>query len=45
MRQESKRRAAEAVPAAPDLFADFNGLKDLEAKTEFYPTTRIGRTA
>jgi adenine-specific DNA-methyltransferase len=36
LKQESRRRAEEVSPAAPDLFADFNGLKDLEAKTEFY---------
>lgn len=36
LKAESKRRAEEMAPAAPDLFADFNGLKDLEAKTEFY---------
>jgi adenine-specific DNA-methyltransferase len=28
--------AREATGDAPDLFADFNGLTDLEAKTEFY---------
>jgi adenine-specific DNA-methyltransferase len=32
----SKRRADEAAMPAPDLFADFNGLKDKEAATEFY---------
>ena len=36
LRRESKRRAEEATPAMPDLFADFNGLKDKEAATEFY---------
>lgn len=40
LKRESKRRADEAAKesysAAPDLFSDFNGLKDLEAKTEFY---------
>lgn len=36
LRRESKRRAEEAAPAMPDLFADFNGLKDKEAATEFY---------
>lgn len=35
LKRVSKARAAEAHPAMPDLFADFNGL-DLEAKTEFY---------
>ncbi len=36
LRRESKRRAEEAAPPAPDLFADFNGLTDKEAATEFY---------
>ena len=36
LRRESKRRAEEMAPPAPDLFADFNGLKDKEAATEFY---------
>jgi adenine-specific DNA-methyltransferase len=36
LRRESKRRAEEAAPPVPDLFADFNGLKDKEAATEFY---------
>lgn len=36
LKRESKKRADEAAPAAPDLFADFNGLKDKEAATEFY---------
>ncbi len=36
LRRESKRRAEEAAPPMPDLFADFNGLKDKEAATEFY---------
>jgi adenine-specific DNA-methyltransferase len=39
LKRQSKERAKEAAresySAAPDLFADFNGL-DLEAKTEFY---------
>ncbi len=35
LKREAKKRAEESTPAAPDLFADFNGL-DLEAKTEFY---------
>ncbi len=35
LRRQSKERASEKAEAAPDLFADFNGL-DLEAKTEFY---------
>ncbi len=35
LRRQSKERAKEKAEAAPDLFADFNGL-DLEAKTEFY---------
>ncbi|WP_284180400.1 site-specific DNA-methyltransferase [Rhabdaerophilum sp. SD176] len=36
LKRESKKRADEAAPAAPDLFADFNGLRDKEAATEFY---------
>ncbi|OYV39408.1 MAG: site-specific DNA-methyltransferase [Rhodospirillales bacterium 20-64-7] len=36
LKRESRERAEEAAPAAPDLFADFNGLKDKEAATEFY---------
>src|SRR5579885_508112 len=36
LRRESKERAKEKAPPAPDLFGDFNGLHDLEAKTEFY---------
>ena len=34
--RETKRRAAEKAPDMPDLFADFNGLPDIKAKTEFY---------
>ena len=34
--RESRERAEEEVSDIPDLFADFNGLPDLEAKTEFY---------
>lgn len=34
--RQSKARAAEADPLGPDLFADFNGLPDKEAVTEFY---------
>ena len=34
--RQSKERRHEAAPKAPDLFADFNGLPDEEAKTEFY---------
>ena len=34
--RESRGRAKEDPPDIPDLFADFNGLPDLEAKTEFY---------
>lgn len=33
--RQSRERAEEAAPAA-DLFADFNGLPDKEAATEFY---------
>ncbi len=36
LKRQSKQRAEQSADAAPDLFADFNGLKDLEAKTEFY---------
>jgi adenine-specific DNA-methyltransferase len=35
LRRQSKDRRASSDPA-PDLFADFNGLKDREAATEFY---------
>ena len=34
--RQSKERREEESPPAPDLFADFNGLPDEEAKTEFY---------
>lgn len=34
--KQSKERAKEAAPDTPDLFADFNGLPDKEAVTEFY---------
>ena len=34
--RQSKARKAEAPGEMPDLFADFNGLPDHEAKTEFY---------
>ena len=34
--RESRERAEEEEPDTPDLFADFNGLPNLEAKTEFY---------
>ena len=34
--RQSRARRQEASPAVPDLFADFNGLPDEEAKTEFY---------
>ncbi len=36
LRRESKERTKEKASSIPDLFADFNGLPDLEAKTEFY---------
>jgi adenine-specific DNA-methyltransferase len=36
LKRETKRRAKEAAPPMPDLFGDFNGLPDKEAKTEFY---------
>ena len=34
--RQSTERAQENAPDVPDLFADFNGLTNLEAKTEFY---------
>jgi adenine-specific DNA-methyltransferase len=34
--RQSKTRRDEAAPPVPDLFADFNGLPDKEAVTEFY---------
>src|SRR5205085_1948012 len=34
--RETKARVKESAPDVPDLFADFNGLHDVEAKTEFY---------
>jgi adenine-specific DNA-methyltransferase len=34
--RRSKARRAETAPPMPDLFADFNGLPDKEAVTEFY---------
>ena len=34
--RESRARAQEEEDEAPDLFADFNGLPNLEARTEFY---------
>ena len=37
LRRESKERAKENAPPTMDLFGDFNGLHDIEAKTEFYP--------
>ena len=36
LKRESKTRADEAPPPIADLFADFNGLQDTEAATEFY---------
>ena len=36
LKKESKLRAEEAAPPMADLFADFNGLPDIEATTEFY---------
>ena len=36
LKRESKARADEAAPPMVDLFADFNGLRDAEAATEFY---------
>jgi adenine-specific DNA-methyltransferase len=34
--RQSKARRDDAAPPMPDLFADFNGLPDKEAVTEFY---------
>jgi adenine-specific DNA-methyltransferase len=34
--RQSKARRDETAPPMPDLFADFNGLPDKEALTEFY---------
>ncbi len=34
--RQTKARREEEAPTAPDLFADFNGLPDDAAKTEFY---------
>jgi adenine-specific DNA-methyltransferase len=34
--RQSKTRREEKAPPAPNLFADFNGLPDKEAVTEFY---------
>ncbi len=34
--RQSRARRAETSPPMPDLFADFNGLPDREAATEFY---------
>jgi adenine-specific DNA-methyltransferase len=34
--RQSRERREEANPPMPDLFADFNGLPDKEALTEFY---------
>lgn len=36
LKREVKKRADETAPPPLDLFADFNGLKDKEAATEFY---------
>ena len=36
LKHAARRRANEAAPPPPDLFADFNGLRDREAATEFY---------
>ena len=36
LRRESRERAKEKAPPILDLFGDFNGLHDIEAKTEFY---------
>lgn len=36
LRRQTELRKEKTAPEMPDLFADFNGLPDLEAKTEFY---------
>ncbi|MBB5773201.1 adenine-specific DNA-methyltransferase [Brevundimonas vesicularis] len=36
LKRQTKARRAEADESIPDLFADFNGLPDKEAVTEFY---------
>jgi adenine-specific DNA-methyltransferase len=36
LKRQSKERRKESPGAQVDLFADFNGLKDKEAATEFY---------
>lgn len=36
LKRQSRQRAHEAPGAMPDLFADFNGLRDSAAATEFY---------
>ena len=36
LRRQTAARAKEEAGDTPDLFADFNGLPDLEAKLEFY---------
>lgn len=36
LKRQSQLRAKQAPDAAPDLFADFNGLRDSAAATEFY---------
>jgi adenine-specific DNA-methyltransferase len=36
LKRQSRGRAQQATQSMPDLFADFNGLQDREAATEFY---------
>ena len=36
LRRETRRRREGGAPPLPDLFADFNGLPDAEARAEFY---------
>jgi adenine-specific DNA-methyltransferase len=36
LRRETQRRKERDAPPVPDLFADFNGLPDAKAATEFY---------
>src|SRR6187402_2565652 len=35
LKRQSRLRAQQALQAMPDLFADFNGLRDHEVATEF----------
>jgi adenine-specific DNA-methyltransferase len=39
--RQSRERRDEANSPIPDLFADFNGLPDKEARTEFYQRCQL----